>query len=117
MCFDLETTERKVYTAEKLKGTAIIAGIIAITIAVSYCSKNEIKTSYSDIRSGNNFLHNILSEMFENAKIISENNKYENDEIPYNHNEVPVLGFNSAKFDLNLMIKELDNDDWQIQPD
>jgi hypothetical protein len=117
MCFDLETTERRVYTAEKLKGTTIIADIIPITIAVGYCSKNFLLTSYSDIRCGNNFLHDIIIEMFENAKIIAENNKYSNPDIPYNHNEVPVLGFNSAKFDLNLMINELSNDDWAIQPD
>jgi hypothetical protein len=77
MCFDLETTEQKTYDLKLFEPTGILSEIIPITIAVSYHSKSELKTDYSDIRSGNDFIHQILSIMFEKAKIISEDNMYE----------------------------------------
>ncbi|GHU19882.1 hypothetical protein FACS189472_10310 [Alphaproteobacteria bacterium] len=38
-------------------------------------------------------------------------------DIPYNWREVPILGFNSAKFDLNLILPELNCKEWKIMSD
>ena len=72
-------------------------------------------TPFTDlVRNGQNLLHDMLAEMFERARGIAEDNKYNDEEIDKicNWRKVPVVGFNSAKFDLNLILSELECDEW-----
>jgi hypothetical protein len=62
-----------------------------------------------------NFIHKLLQRAFEMGEYIAEDNKYEDENIPYNWWEVAVVGYNSAKFDMNLLLKELECDSWHIQ--
>ncbi|KAA6401967.1 MAG: hypothetical protein EZS28_002511 [Streblomastix strix] len=47
------------------------------------------------------------------ARKVIDSNKYE-DETISQHYEVPVIGFNSSKFDIALIFKNLQSDEWQI---
>ncbi|KAA6381928.1 MAG: hypothetical protein EZS28_022544, partial [Streblomastix strix] len=47
------------------------------------------------------------------ARKVIDSNKYENETIPQ-HYEVPVIGFYSSKFDVALILKNLQIDEWQI---
>ncbi|KAA6382448.1 MAG: hypothetical protein EZS28_022024, partial [Streblomastix strix] len=44
---------------------------------------------------------------------VIDSNKYEDETIPQHH-EVPVIGFYSSKFDVALILKNLQSDEWQI---
>jgi hypothetical protein len=118
-------------------------------MAASFHGKTESHTKgtynpiYNDARSGQDFIHNVIAQMFERGKLIAEDNAYpenlaaeylrkqadvekdsdkkkallegaEKIDIPYNWKEVPVLGFNSSKFDLNLILKFLDCKNWHV---
>ncbi|KAA6309585.1 MAG: hypothetical protein EZS28_056479, partial [Streblomastix strix] len=65
-----------------------------------------------DIRQAD-FLDQWLDQVFEEAKQIKKDNKYEDESIPQ-HYEVPVIGFNSAKFDVSLVFKNLKSKNWRI---
>ncbi|KAA6399573.1 MAG: hypothetical protein EZS28_004895 [Streblomastix strix] len=47
------------------------------------------------------------------ARKVIDSNKYEDETIPQ-HYEVPVIGFNSSKFDVALILKNLQSDEWQV---
>ncbi|KAA6397549.1 MAG: hypothetical protein EZS28_006918, partial [Streblomastix strix] len=47
------------------------------------------------------------------ARKVIDSNKYEDEMIPQ-HYEVPVIGFNYSKFDVALILKNLQSDEWQI---
>ncbi|KAA6389757.1 MAG: hypothetical protein EZS28_014713, partial [Streblomastix strix] len=59
------------------------------------------------------FLDQWLDQVFEEAKQIKKDNKYEDESIPQ-HFEVPVIGFNSAKFDVSLVFKNLKSKNCRI---
>ncbi|GHU20241.1 hypothetical protein FACS189472_11250 [Alphaproteobacteria bacterium] len=98
---------------------------------------------YYDVFDGKDFVHKALEKIFEVAKGIAEDNMYPQNreaerlrkkakittdkdlkekllkkadeiDIPYNWKEVPMLGYNSSKFDLNFIIKNLHCNDWKI---
>ncbi|KAA6378776.1 MAG: hypothetical protein EZS28_025697 [Streblomastix strix] len=51
--------------------------------------------------------------LFKDARKIIDSNKYE-DETVQQHYEVPVIGFNSSKFDVALILKNFQSDEWLI---
>lgn len=118
------TQSLELLTDKQQTGTRLESLITAFTIAVSFHGNNAnhppgfYNTVYKDVRDGPNFLHDMLAYMFRVAEGIAEDNKYGDKEIDdiYNWREVPVLGFNSAKFDLNLILSELQCNEWRILP-
>ncbi|KAA6371567.1 MAG: hypothetical protein EZS28_032906 [Streblomastix strix] len=59
------------------------------------------------------FLNQWLDQVFEEAKQIKRDNKYEDESIAQ-HFEVLVIGFNSTKFDVSLVFKNLKSKNWRI---
>jgi hypothetical protein len=119
--FDFETVEQKIYYTPQ-SSTKILAWILPHTVAASIDKKTTI---YYDTRNGEDFVHQFIKELFRQAKIIAEGQKYENipgvDQKFINRlnyfakmNDIPILGFNSAKFDMNLFLKYLNCDEWSI---
>jgi hypothetical protein len=103
--FDLETMEEK--NLINIGNSSQILSIIkplSIDSCV-YSSKGE-KIVYFDIRDGEDFVEKWVNKIFEEANQIIKDNKYEDPSIPFD-NFVPIIGFNSSRFDLNLILKHL----------
>ncbi|KAA6395560.1 MAG: hypothetical protein EZS28_008912 [Streblomastix strix] len=54
-----------------------------------------------------------IETLFKEARKVIDSNKYEDETIPQ-HYVVPVIGFNSSKFDVALILKNLQSDEWKI---
>ncbi|KAA6365342.1 MAG: hypothetical protein EZS28_039132 [Streblomastix strix] len=140
--YDFETVERKVntYFGKPLnKDSAIcnsqwisvleplsVASTIKLKWREQYQNDNRykkiassfryaaLKTIYFDLRQGVDFITQWIEQVFEEAKQVSLDNKYDNQDIPYKQN-VSIIGFNSSRFDQALFSKYLHNDKWTIQ--
>jgi hypothetical protein len=102
-------------------------------------------TKYMDIRKGKDFIYHMLECIFEKAEGIAEDNMYEANkeaerireyakpvenkdvkkallkkadevDVPFEWWKVPMLGYYSSKFDLNLILKELNCKEWTVLP-
>ncbi|KAA6353723.1 MAG: hypothetical protein EZS28_050750, partial [Streblomastix strix] len=83
-----------------------------LSVASTIKSKSGIKKIYFDLRQ-ENFIEKQLEQMFEEAKQLKEDNQYDDPEIPYDIS-IPVLGYNSAHFDMVFVIRYLTNPLWHI---
>ncbi|KAA6312975.1 MAG: hypothetical protein EZS28_055833, partial [Streblomastix strix] len=94
--YDIETLEKKVN--EKFGDSSqVTATLIPYAIASTVKLASGIHSFYYDIRT-EDFLDKWLQQLFEEAKQVKKDNKYIDETIPQ-YFEVPVIGFNSAKFD------------------
>ncbi|GHU18657.1 hypothetical protein FACS189472_07300 [Alphaproteobacteria bacterium] len=122
--FDFETVEDRAVDEGTTK-TKILARICPHTVAASLDSKTEI---YFDVRDGSDFIHQFIAALFEHARRVIGRSQYAPipgvDERTMEHINylatsqpgVTVLGFNSAKFDMNLFLNELDCEEWTVDP-
>ncbi|KAA6368875.1 MAG: hypothetical protein EZS28_035598, partial [Streblomastix strix] len=109
--YDIETLEKKVN--EKFGDCSqVIATLVPYTIASTVKSVSGIHSFYYDIRI-DNFMDKWLEQLFEEAVQVKKDNKYKDETVPQ-YFEVPVIGFNSAKFDTSLVFKNLKSKDWTI---
>ncbi|KAA6359059.1 MAG: hypothetical protein EZS28_045414, partial [Streblomastix strix] len=92
--------------------STVISYLIPYYIASTVKNKSGIHSLCYDIRKVN-FLNQWLDLVFEEAKQIKRDNMYEDESIPQ-HFEMPVIGFNSAKFDVSLVFKNLKSKNWRI---
>ncbi|KAA6371266.1 MAG: hypothetical protein EZS28_033208 [Streblomastix strix] len=83
-------------------------------IATSQHGFAALKTIYYDLHQEDDFITQWIEQIFEEAKQVSIDNKYDNQDIPYKQN-VSIIGFNSSRFDQALFTKYLHNDKWTIQ--
>jgi hypothetical protein len=93
------------------KGTTKISYIVLLSAAWAPKTKSGIKTRYFDRRDGKDFIIKCLESLIEVAGEVTKDNMYDcidytTENIP---NFVPVLGFNSARFDMNFIIDILHN--------
>ncbi|KAA6399201.1 MAG: hypothetical protein EZS28_005271 [Streblomastix strix] len=109
--YDIETLEKKVN--EKFGDySQIIAILVPYLIASTVKSISGIHSFYYDIRT-DDFMDKWLKQLFEEAKQVKKDNKYKDETIPQ-YFEMPLIGFNSAKFDTSLVYKNLKSKDWTI---
>ncbi|KAA6377211.1 MAG: hypothetical protein EZS28_027262 [Streblomastix strix] len=109
--YDIETLEKKVN--EKFGDSSqVTATLIPYTIASTVKLSSGIHSCYYDIRT-EDFLDKRLKQVFEEAKQVKKDNKYIDETIPQYY-EVPVIRFNSAKFDASILFKNLKSKDWTI---
>ncbi|KAA6398613.1 MAG: hypothetical protein EZS28_005858 [Streblomastix strix] len=109
--YDIETLEKKVN--EKFGDSSqVTATLIPYAIASTINLASDIHSFYYDIRT-EYFLDKLLEQVFEEAKQVKKDNKYIDETIPQ-YFEIPVIGFNSAKFDASILFKNLKSKDWTI---
>jgi hypothetical protein len=90
-------------------------------LSVASCAKvknGDPIIRYFDIRDGDDFVFQWMNKLFEDAEQVMKDNMYEN--IDYDNEkiplDVPVLGYNSSRFDLNFLISYLHNPpEWFIE--
>ncbi|KAA6360916.1 MAG: hypothetical protein EZS28_043557, partial [Streblomastix strix] len=90
--YDIETFEKYIQQNYGEDSTVI-------SYLIPYCIASTVKNK-SDL-------------VFDEAKQIKKDNKHDDESIPQ-HFEVPVIGFNSAKFDVSLVFKNLKSKNWKI---
>ncbi|KAA6363845.1 MAG: hypothetical protein EZS28_040628, partial [Streblomastix strix] len=97
--YDIETFE-KIIQQNFGEDSTVISYLIPYSIASTVKNKSSIHSFCYDIRQAD-FLDQWLDQVFEEAKQIKKDNKYE-DEYIQQHFEVPVTGFNSANLFLDI---------------
>jgi hypothetical protein len=112
--FDFETmeerTEIKVGSSSK-----ILAKLKPLAVSGTIKTKSGIEIVYKDERDGKDFIKQWLEIIFEKAKQIKIDNSYNDKNIPFD-NYVPIIGFNSGRFDLNFLLEHLSNPPaWNIK--
>jgi hypothetical protein len=97
-----------------------IAAIVILVILITYYrlwphypyrTKDGLTTTFHSRNEGPNFMKVWIREMIQFAKIIYEDNKYPatpGGDVPQK-NEVVIFVYNSAKFNTNIIFKELHN--------
>ncbi|MFR9543932.1 MAG: hypothetical protein SNH27_18055, partial [Rikenellaceae bacterium] len=135
--YDFETLEVKV---DEISGTQsmIHANLIPFMVSSTICSDGEIgETRNFCLDNDENFIKSWISWLFEQVEAIAHSNynRYfsypefvteyeqltEKQQKLIKHiilretSQVPIIGFNSAKFDINLFIRELCCPEWRIQ--
>ncbi|KAA6401134.1 MAG: hypothetical protein EZS28_003344 [Streblomastix strix] len=109
--YDIETLERKVN--EKFGDCSqVIATLVPYAIASTVKSASGIHSFYYDIRT-DDFLDKWLEQLFDEGKQVKKDNNYQDETIPQ-YFEVPIIGFNSAKFDTSHVFMNLKLKDWTI---
>jgi hypothetical protein len=93
----------------KKNSTDKISHITLLSAAWCAKTKSGTKVGYYDLRDGEDFIVKWLRLLMEVAVEVERDNRY--DCIDYNVNKimncVPVLGYNSSKFDMNFLINIL----------
>ncbi|KAA6376183.1 MAG: hypothetical protein EZS28_028290, partial [Streblomastix strix] len=117
--YDLETVE-KIVNKSFGKSSKQISELVPLSVASTIKNKAGIKTIYYDLRNVDNFINQWLQKIFEEAVIVQQDNQYRTqsgviDKAMQYNVDVPVIGFNSLKFDFSLIFKNLQCADWQIK--
>ncbi|KAA6375256.1 MAG: hypothetical protein EZS28_029217 [Streblomastix strix] len=114
--FDFETVENLINVDN------LIAQLEPLSVASAATINDQITTLYFDLRNGTDFIEQWISQLFEVAIKVNEANQSNIPEVtiedknykPYRP-QVSVIGFNSKKFDMNLLLKHLINNKIKIQ--
>ncbi|KAA6403232.1 MAG: hypothetical protein EZS28_001247 [Streblomastix strix] len=92
------------------------SALVPLSVASTIKSKKGLKSIYIDVRFNNNdlnFIEQWLDALFEEAKQVKADNMYDDIDVPYDI-PVPVLGFNSAYFDMIFVLPYLTSLKWHI---
>jgi hypothetical protein len=119
--FDLETVESIHEENDKNNNTKILSTLSTLSVATAYhMRKGDVVTHHDINKDGEDFLKIWMRELIKYSKEIYDDNLYRdlNTEqelkIPKNK-EVAILGYNSGRFDLNLIYKHLHNPpEWEF---
>jgi hypothetical protein len=74
MTFDFETVNQNLNVNPK-SNTKLMAWILPHTVAATIDKKTEI---YFDTRNGKDFVHQLVAEIFDQAKLLSQRRVYDN---------------------------------------
>jgi hypothetical protein len=116
--FDWETVEERT-TIDIGECKKIVAKIHPHTVAAT---TNKDTPIYFDIRT-EGWINKFIAKLFEHANILVERNRYSIPGVPEEimkkinllaTNDVTILGFNSAKFDMHLFLKYLNSSEWSV---
>ncbi|KAA6373778.1 MAG: hypothetical protein EZS28_030694, partial [Streblomastix strix] len=101
------------------------SALVPLSVASTIKSKKGLKSIYFDVRSNTylsvagekvitqNFIQQRLEAIFEEALQVKADNMYDDPDVPYDI-PVPVLGFNSAHFDMIFVLPYLTSSKWHI---
>ncbi|KAA6396517.1 MAG: hypothetical protein EZS28_007956 [Streblomastix strix] len=114
--FDFETVENII------NENNVLAQLEPLSVASAATINDQITTLYFDLRDGTDFIEQWISQLFEVAITVNEANQLnipditidDKNYIPYKP-QVSVIGFNSKKFDMNLLLKHIIKNMTKIQ--
>ncbi|KAA6388486.1 MAG: hypothetical protein EZS28_015986, partial [Streblomastix strix] len=114
--FDFETVENIINEDN------LITQLEPLSVASAATINDQITTLYFDLRDGSDFIEQWINQLFEVAITVNEANQSnipditieDKHYIPYKP-QMSVIGFNSKKFDMNLLLKHLIKNKTKIQ--
>ncbi|KAA6363385.1 MAG: hypothetical protein EZS28_041088, partial [Streblomastix strix] len=117
--YDLETVE-KIVNKSFGKSSHQISELVPLSTASTIINKTGVKTIYYDLLNGDDFINQWLKQVFNEAVIVQQDNQYRTqtgviDKAMQYNVPVPIIGFDSSKFDFSLIFKNLQCADWQIK--
>ncbi|KAA6396630.1 MAG: hypothetical protein EZS28_007842 [Streblomastix strix] len=126
--YDLETVP-KIVKIKFGKSSYQMYELFPLSVASTIRNKQGIKKIFFSQQDGDDFIVQWLNQLFKEAEQVNANNQYTNkvggngiaiieactidETIPYQM-EVPIVGFNSSRFDISLIIQQLQCKDWTI---
>ncbi|KAA6372693.1 MAG: hypothetical protein EZS28_031780 [Streblomastix strix] len=93
--------------------------LFPLSVASTIRNKQGIKKIFFNQQNGDDFIVQCLHQLFKEAEQVNADNQYIteactiDDTIPYSM-EVPIVGFNSSRFDISLIISQMQCKDWTI---
>ncbi|KAA6380110.1 MAG: hypothetical protein EZS28_024364 [Streblomastix strix] len=116
--YDLETVP-KIVNKKFGKSSYQMYELFPLSVASTIRNKYGIKKIFFSQQDGDDFIIQWLNQLFKEADQVNADNQYIKDActiyetIPYSM-EVPIVGFNSSRFDISLIISYIQCKDWII---
>ncbi|KAA6374210.1 MAG: hypothetical protein EZS28_030263 [Streblomastix strix] len=116
--YDLETVP-KVVNKKFGKSSYQMYELFPLSVASTIRNKQGIKKIFFSQQDGDDFIVQWLNQLFKEAELVNADNQYIteactiDETIPYSM-EVPIVGFNSSRFDISLIISQMQCKDWTI---
>ncbi|KAA6368664.1 MAG: hypothetical protein EZS28_035809, partial [Streblomastix strix] len=116
--YDLETVP-KIVNKKFGKSSYQMYELFPLSVASTIRNKQGIKKIFFSQQDGDDFIVQWLNQLFIEADQVNADNQYIteactiDDTIPYSM-EVPIVGFNSSRFDISLIISQMQCKDWTI---
>ncbi|KAA6361027.1 MAG: hypothetical protein EZS28_043446, partial [Streblomastix strix] len=109
--YDLETVP-KIVNKKFGKSSYQMYELFPLSVASTIRNKQGIKKIFFSQQDGEDFIVQWLNQLFKEAEQVNADNQYIteactiDDTIPYSM-EVPIVGFNSSRFDISLIISQM----------
>ncbi|KAA6359551.1 MAG: hypothetical protein EZS28_044922, partial [Streblomastix strix] len=116
--YDLETVP-KIVNKKFGKSSYQMYELFPLSIASTIRNKQGIKKIFFSQQDGDDFIVQWLNQLFKEAEQVNADNQYITEActidktIPYSM-EVPIVRFNSSRFDISLIISQMQCKDWTI---
>ena len=115
--YDFETVEES--CERSISNATVINSILhPLSVASTIKSKKGIRTIYYDLRDGDDFITKWISQLFIEADKMKEDNLIKGvpleKQLKDNKYVITILGYNSSRFDINILLKHLESDNWHI---
>ncbi|KAA6382150.1 MAG: hypothetical protein EZS28_022323, partial [Streblomastix strix] len=116
--YDLETVP-KIVNKKFGKSSFQMYELFPLSVASTIRIKQGIKKIFFSQQNGDDFIVQWLYQLFKEAEQVNADNLYIteaytiDETIPYSM-EIPIVGFNSSRFDISLIISQLQCKDWII---
>ena len=114
MTFDFETMEEKI-EKEVSTSTVLNSKMIPLSVSLTIKSKKGVRTCYFSKRDDDDFVNSFIQAVFDNHDEIYNDNTIVTPTRTLPPRHVPVLGFNSGKFDMNLLLPYLNKNGWEVK--
>ncbi|KAA6366046.1 MAG: hypothetical protein EZS28_038427 [Streblomastix strix] len=116
--YDLETVP-KIVNKKFGKSSYQMYELFPLSVASTIRNKYGIKKIFFSQQDEDDFIVQWLNQLFKEAEQVNADNEYITEActidktIPYSM-EVPIVGFNSSRFDISLIIQQMQCKDWTI---
>ena len=114
MTFDFETMEEKI-EKEISTSTVLNSRMIPLSVSLTVKSKKGVKTYFFSKRDDDDFVLAFLKCVFDHSNEIFDDNTIVTPTQTLYPRHCPVLGYNSGKFDMNLLLPYLNADGWVVK--
>ncbi|KAA6398676.1 MAG: hypothetical protein EZS28_005802 [Streblomastix strix] len=116
--YDLETVP-KIVNKKFSKSSYQMYELFPLSVASTIRNKQGIKKIFFSQQDGDDFIVQWLNQLFIEAEQVNADNQYITeactiDETILYQMEVPIVGFNSSRFDISLIIQQMQCKDWTI---
>ena len=114
MTYDFETMEQ-IVDKKVSNSTVLNSRMIPLSVSLTVKSKKGVNTYFFSKRDDEEFVQNFIKSIFEHAEEVYNDNIIVTPTQELKPRHVCILGYNSGRFDMNLLIPYLNSDGWVIK--